>query len=90
LVPLLDIPVIGIGAGADADGQVLVFHDLLGLYGGGAAKFVKRYADLRAAAIAGVEAYAAEVRSGAYPAVEHGYSMAREEAARLEELLAGR
>ncbi|EYT57684.1 3-methyl-2-oxobutanoate hydroxymethyltransferase [Microbacterium sp. UCD-TDU] len=90
LVPLLHIPVIGIGAGADADGQVLVFHDLLGLYDGGAAKFVKRYADLRAAAIAGVEAYAAEVRSGAYPAVEHGYSMPREEAARLEELLAGR
>ncbi|MDF2561249.1 MAG: 3-methyl-2-oxobutanoate hydroxymethyltransferase [Microbacterium sp.] len=90
LVPLLDIPVIGIGAGADADGQVLVFHDLLGLYDGGAAKFVKRYAELRAAAVAGVEAYATEVRGGVYPAVEHGYGMPEGEAARLGELLAGR
>ena len=90
LVSLLRIPVIGIGAGGDADGQVLVFHDLLGIYDGGAAKFVKRYADLRAAAIAGVEAYAAEVREGAYPAVEHGYSMAEGEAERLREMLAAR
>ncbi|MBT2495677.1 3-methyl-2-oxobutanoate hydroxymethyltransferase [Microbacterium sp. ISL-59] len=90
LVPLLDIPVIGIGAGADADGQVLVFHDLLGLYDGGTAKFVKRYAELRAAAVAGVGAYAAEVRGGVYPAPEHGYAMPEGEAARLGELLAGR
>ncbi|WP_417504669.1 3-methyl-2-oxobutanoate hydroxymethyltransferase [Microbacterium sp.] len=90
LVPLLDIPVIGIGAGADADGQVLVFHDLLGLYDGGAAKFVKRYAELRTAAVAGVEAYAAEVRGGVYPAVEHGYAMPEGEAVRLGKLLAGR
>ncbi|WP_047522792.1 3-methyl-2-oxobutanoate hydroxymethyltransferase [Microbacterium sp. ZOR0019] len=90
LMPRLDIPVIGIGAGAGADGQVLVFHDLLGLYDGGAAKFVKRYADLRGAAIDGVEAYAREVRSGAYPSAEHGYAMARGEAARLEEMLATR
>ncbi|UPL19088.1 3-methyl-2-oxobutanoate hydroxymethyltransferase [Microbacterium aurugineum] len=90
LMPRLDIPVIGIGAGAGADGQVLVFHDLLGLYDGGAAKFVKRYADLRSAAIDGVEAYAREVRSGMYPSAEHGYTMARGEAARLEEMLATR
>lgn len=90
LVPLLDIPVIGIGAGADADGQVLVFHDLLGLYDGGAAKFVKRYAELRAAAIAGVEAYVTEVRGGVYPAIEHGYAMPEGEAARLGKLLPGR
>ncbi|MDQ0727221.1 3-methyl-2-oxobutanoate hydroxymethyltransferase [Microbacterium sp. W4I20] len=90
LVPLLDIPVIGIGAGADADGQVLVFHDLLGLYDGPAAKFVKRYAGLREEAIAGVSAYASEVRGGVYPGPEHGYGMAAEEAARLRELLAAR
>ncbi|MFF5624993.1 3-methyl-2-oxobutanoate hydroxymethyltransferase [Microbacterium sp. NPDC012755] len=90
LMPLLDIPVIGIGAGADADGQVLVFHDLLGLYPGSAAKFVKRYADLRAAAVAGVEAYADEVREGVYPAPEHGYGMPEAEARRLGEMLAGR
>jgi 3-methyl-2-oxobutanoate hydroxymethyltransferase len=90
LVPLLDIPVIGIGAGAEADGQVLVFHDLLGLYDGGAAKFVKRYAELRTAAIRGVEDYAVEVRGGVYPAPEHGYSMTEGEATRLQELLARR
>lgn len=89
LAPLLRIPVIGIGAGSDADGQVLVFHDLLGIYGGGAAKFVKRYAELRSAAVEGVSAYADEVRSGVYPAPEHGYSMPADEAAVLREMLAG-
>ena len=89
LMPHLAIPVIGIGAGPDADGQVLVFHDLLGLYDGPAAKFVKRYADLRTAAIAGIAAYADEVRSGAYPAPEHGYGMPEAEAARLREATAG-
>ena len=90
LMPLLDIPVIGIGAGSATDGQVLVFHDLLGIYDGGAARFVKRYADLRTAAIDGVTAYADEVRDRAYPAPEHMYSMPAAEAERLEELLAGR
>lgn len=89
LIPHLEIPVIGIGAGPDADGQVLVFHDLLGLYDGPAAKFVKRYADLRTAAIAGVAAYADEVRSGAYPAPEHGYGMPEAEAALLRTATAG-
>lgn len=86
----IDVPVIGIGAGSDADGQVLVFHDLLGLTEGPAARFVKRYADLRAAAVAGVAAYADEVRSGAYPAPEHTYGMPAAEAARLAEMLAAR
>lgn len=90
LKPLLTIPLIGIGAGADADGQVLVFHDLLGLYDGAAAKFVKRYAELRSAAVAGVSAYADEVRGGAYPGPEHGYGMPDAEATRLREMLAER
>jgi 3-methyl-2-oxobutanoate hydroxymethyltransferase len=90
LMPLLDIPVIGIGAGSATDGQVLVFHDLLGIYDGGAARFVKRYADLRTAAIGGVTAYADEVRDRVYPAPEHMYSMPAAEAERLHELLAGR
>ncbi|MFB4354336.1 3-methyl-2-oxobutanoate hydroxymethyltransferase [Microbacterium sp. LS_15] len=90
LMPLLRVPVIGIGAGGDADGQVLVFHDLLGIYDGPAATFVKRYADVRAASVAGVSAYASEVRSGEYPAPEHGYGMPEAEAARLQELLAER
>jgi 3-methyl-2-oxobutanoate hydroxymethyltransferase len=90
LAPLLRIPLIGIGAGADADGQVLVFHDLLGIYAGGVAKFVKRYADVRGVSVAGVAAYVSEVREGVYPGPEHGYGMAEGEAARLQELLAGR
>jgi 3-methyl-2-oxobutanoate hydroxymethyltransferase len=90
LMPLIDIPVIGIGAGADADGQVLVFHDLLGIYAGGAAKFVKRYADLRTASIEGVAAYADEVRDGVYPGPEHGYGMSEGEPTRMRELLARR
>lgn len=89
LAPLLRIPTIGIGAGADADGQVLVFHDLLGIYDGPTAKFVKRYADVRGVSVDGVAAYAAEVRSGAYPAAEHTYGMPADEITRLRELLAG-
>ena len=90
LAPLLRIPLIGIGAGADADGQVLVFHDMLGISAGGVAQFVKRYADVRGVSVAGVQAYAEEVRDGSYPAPEHGYGMPEAEAARLRELLAER
>ena len=90
LMPLMEIPVIGIGAGDAVDGQVLVFHDLLGIHGGAAARFVRRYADLRASAVEGVAVYADEVRSGVYPAPEHTYAMAEGEAARLTELLAAR
>lgn len=90
LMPLLRIPVIGIGAGPDVDGQVLVFHDLLGLSEGPAPTFVKRYADVRTVSVEGVAAYASEVRSGAYPASTHVYGMPEGEAARLREMLAGR
>jgi 3-methyl-2-oxobutanoate hydroxymethyltransferase len=69
---------------------VLVFHDLLGIYDGPAAKFVKRYADVRGVSVDGVSTYASEVRSGAYPASEHGYGMPEDEAARLREMLAAR
>ena len=75
LMPKMGIPVIGIGAGAGTDGQVLVFHDLLGIFGGHAAKFVKRYANLREEMIRGVGAYATEVRSGAFPSPEHIYAI---------------
>ena len=73
VLPALRIPVIGIGAGP-ADGQVLVLHDLLGITEGKAATFVKRYAALGDAMAEATGAYAAEVRSGAFPAPEHGYS----------------
>jgi 3-methyl-2-oxobutanoate hydroxymethyltransferase len=84
----LRIPTIGIGAGADADGQVLVWHDLLGIYDGPAAKFVKRFAEVRSASVAGVSEYAREVRAREYPAPEHAYGMPADEASRLKELLA--
>ena len=87
IVPRMQIPVIGIGAGPATDGQVLVFHDLLGIYGGRMARFVKQYAGIREEMIKGVSAYAAEVRSRAYPAPEHGYTMAPDEVARLHELM---
>jgi 3-methyl-2-oxobutanoate hydroxymethyltransferase len=87
-MPRIEIPVIGIGAGPATDGQVLVFHDLLGIYDGHAARFVKRYANVREAMVNGVEAYAADVRERRYPEAEHGYTMAPDEAARLKDLLA--
>jgi 3-methyl-2-oxobutanoate hydroxymethyltransferase len=88
LVQRLEIPVIGIGAGAATDGQVLVFHDLLGIYDGHAPRFAKRYADVRARMVAGVAEYAAEVRTGSFPAPENTYSIDEEELARFRAALA--
>jgi 3-methyl-2-oxobutanoate hydroxymethyltransferase len=73
VLPALEIPVIGIGAGP-ADGQVLVIHDLLGITEGKTAAFVKRYGAIGADMVAGVTAYAGEVRGGVFPGAEHGYS----------------
>jgi 3-methyl-2-oxobutanoate hydroxymethyltransferase len=87
IMPRMEIPVIGIGAGGATDGQVLVFHDLLGIYGGHVARFVKRYANVRAEMIKGVSAFADEVRARRYPEPEHGYTMAPDEIERLQELL---
>ncbi len=87
LMPRLEIPVIGIGAGPSTDGQVLVFHDLLGIYDGHAARFVKRYAEVREAMVAGVERYCADVRERRYPEPEHGYTMAPDELERLRDML---
>jgi 3-methyl-2-oxobutanoate hydroxymethyltransferase len=84
----LDIPTIGIGAGPDCDGQVLVWHDLLGLYEGHAPRFVKQYADLAPTIGAAVEQYASEVRNGTFPEEQHTYSMTEEELALFEESLA--
>jgi 3-methyl-2-oxobutanoate hydroxymethyltransferase len=79
LMPRMEIPVIGIGAGPAVDGQVLVFHDLLGIREGLGARFVKRYASLQEEMAAGVAAYADEVRTRRYPGPEHGYSIPAEE-----------
>jgi 3-methyl-2-oxobutanoate hydroxymethyltransferase len=77
------VPVIGIGAGPATDGQVLVFHDLLGIYDGHVARFAKRFADVRAHMIAGVAEYASEVRERQFPAPEHCYSIDDDELARF-------
>jgi 3-methyl-2-oxobutanoate hydroxymethyltransferase len=80
----LSIPTIGIGAGPDCDGQVLVYHDLLGLTEGHTARFVKRYADLSTVIREALAAFVADVRSGAYPEERHTYHMPAEELSAFE------
>jgi len=81
------IPVIGIGAGADCDGQVLVMHDLLGIEDRHAARFVKRYATLATDIREGFAAFASDVRGGAYPQPEHTYKMKSSVLAELRDSL---
>jgi 3-methyl-2-oxobutanoate hydroxymethyltransferase len=69
----LKIPTIGIGAGVDCDGQVLVLHDMLGLFDMYSPKFVKRYAQLKGSVIQAVKNYIAEVREGKFPDEEHSF-----------------
>lgn len=69
----LTIPTIGIGAGPDCDGQVLVMHDVLGITAGHVPKFVKQYASIGKTASEAIKAYAGEVRDGVFPAPEHSY-----------------
>jgi 3-methyl-2-oxobutanoate hydroxymethyltransferase len=75
----LSIPTIGIGAGAECDGQVLVWHDLLGLYEGRAPRFVKRYAEVGGEIKEALERFADDVRSGRFPEEQHTYAMPEEE-----------
>jgi 3-methyl-2-oxobutanoate hydroxymethyltransferase len=75
----LSIPTIGIGAGAECDGQVLVWHDLLGLYEGRAPRFVKRYAEVGGEIKQALERFADDVRSGRFPEEQHTYTMPEEE-----------
>ena len=82
------IPVIGIGAGAATDGQVLVFHDMLGLYDGRSPRFVKRFAEAKAVMVEGMRAYADAVRDGSFPAAEHAYSIDPGELERFREVIA--
>ena len=88
LMERMEIPVIGIGAGPATDGQVLVFHDLLGIYDGHAPRFAKRYAEVKAQMVAGVAEYASEVRDHAFPGPEHVYSIDDAELARFRSGLA--
>ena len=83
IVGQLEVPTIGIGAGPATAGQVLVFHDLVGITRGHTARFVKRYAEAREAMVTGLATYTREVRAGHFPEAEHVYSV---DPAELQEL----
>jgi 3-methyl-2-oxobutanoate hydroxymethyltransferase len=87
LAQRLDVPTIGIGAGPATAGQVLVWHDLLGIHRGRSPRFVKRYAELGQAMADAVGEYAAEVRDGRFPSAEHVYSVEPAELAELQRYL---
>jgi 3-methyl-2-oxobutanoate hydroxymethyltransferase len=80
----LAVPTIGIGAGGDTDGQVLVWHDMLGYYEGHSPRFVKRYADLGDVITEALGRYAEDVRSGVFPEEQHTYAMPDKERAAFE------
>jgi 3-methyl-2-oxobutanoate hydroxymethyltransferase len=87
IMPRMEIPVIGIGAGGATSGQVLVFHDLLGINTGHVARFVKRYAEIHRGMVEGVTRYASEVRRRSFPAEEHSYSIDPDELRALRDYL---
>ena len=89
IMPRMEAIVIGIGAGPSTDGQVLVFHDLLGIREGLGARFVKRYANLQDEMDAGVTAFAEDVRTRRYPLPEHEYSIDGTELERFRRARAG-
>jgi len=80
----LKIPTIGIGAGQKCDGQVLVFHDVLGIFDKFTPKFVKQYANLRQPIVEAFKAYANDVESGAFPANEHSFAIEADELQKLK------
>jgi 3-methyl-2-oxobutanoate hydroxymethyltransferase len=81
------VPVIGIGAGADVDGQVLVTHDMVGLFDKFVPKFVKQYAQIRTSIIAAMQQYRDDVQGGSFPAAEHSFKMPAEALAQIEQEL---
>ncbi len=81
----LEVPTIGIGSGPRCDGQVLVLHDVLGLYEGRSPRFVKRYAEIGEEIRGALERFAADVRSGVFPEDEHTYSIPEDELERFEQ-----
>jgi len=87
IVERLDVPTIGIGAGPATAGQVLVFHDVLGITTGHTGRFVKRYAEVHQTMVDGLSTYATEVRSGRFPEAEHVYSIDPGELAELRRYL---
>ncbi len=74
----VSVPTIGIGAGSDCDGQVLVINDMLGIYSGHVPKFVKKYVDLQPLIIEALKSYKKEVEEGSFPGPEHGFTISDE------------
>lgn len=85
----VQVPTIGIGAGGDCDGQVLVTHDMVGLFDGFTPKFVKQYVQVRASIVEAIEHYKQEVENGAFPEAVHGFTMRSEEMEKLADLKKG-
>lgn len=85
----INVPIIGIGSGSHVDGQVLVIHDMLGLYKDMEPKFVKRYINLSEQIFDAIKAYETEVKSGKFPQEDHMYHMTEEEFAKLQKILNG-
>ena len=85
----VNVPVIGIGAGADVDGQVLVFHDVVGLFDRFVPKFVKRYANVRKVMLEALVDYKQEVADAKFPAPEHSFKMPDEALAQLKKMISG-
>ncbi|BBO70425.1 3-methyl-2-oxobutanoate hydroxymethyltransferase [Desulfosarcina alkanivorans] len=84
LAEAVKVPIIGIGAGVEVDGQVLVTHDMVGLFDRFVPKFVKQYTRTRPAIIDAIKAYAADVRTAAFPAPEHSFGMPDDALAALQ------
>ena len=89
IMPRIEVPVIGIGAGPATDGQVLVFHDLLGIQDAVRIRFVKRYAEIKTQMIEAMREYADDVRAHRFPGPEHTYSIDPDELGELKARLEG-
>ncbi|HJY10527.1 MAG TPA: 3-methyl-2-oxobutanoate hydroxymethyltransferase [Nitrososphaeraceae archaeon] len=87
ITQIAKVPIIGIGCGPYVDGQVLVIHDMLGLYQDMEPKFVKRYLNLSEQIFNAIKVYESEVKSGKFPQEEHTYHMTEEEYEKLEKML---
>ena len=87
ITQIVKVPIIGIGSGPHVDGQVLVIHDMLGLFQDMEPKFVKRYLNMAEQIFDAIKQYENEVKSGKFPKEEHTYHMTEEEYAKLEKML---
>jgi 3-methyl-2-oxobutanoate hydroxymethyltransferase len=83
----VQVPIIGIGAGSDVDGQVLVTHDMIGLFDKFIPKFVKQYSQIRTIILEAMTAYKKEVRAGSFPGPEHSFKMPAETLAQLKKMI---